>query len=249
MDTEVFKEGGGEGVTLNLQVVIDKNDDNLELHEEGIFKYYARKVIVKDGIKQVKGIQKRELEDLKYIVQSKFFTPDMLEKTIVKLNYSGSKIPWRGIDFGIVNHAKSNITSIESVSNGETSVVDPYIQYNSLLESKHRLLFDPFRRGSKIFFTLNDIVYRTTVAQLDFVKWCYEHNILQFIENNKDRIKKHIVDVGDQKKTANKKRRILTAARSSCIRGGITSSFDICTETEKEVNAEKKALVDLTLQK
>ena len=47
-----------------------------------------------------------------------------------------------------------------------------------------RSCFDPFCRTNRIEF--NDIT--TTVAQLNFIKWCIENDIIEYIKSNKSSI-------------------------------------------------------------
>ena len=216
---------------------------------EGPFFFEPSHTTTIKGKLQHFGIEPRELEDLKSIVQSNYFTPEILLQKVVMMNTDENrKIRWRGVDFGLVNHAKSNVSTMLVTKNGITTLVDPYIQYNSLLDSKHRILFDPFRRGTKLYFTLQNNIYKTTVAQLDFIKWCGEHNIMTFIESKRDKIKEHINSIHDKKKetVSRKRRHILTKKPTSCIRGGITEKFDIITDTPEEMMTDSKQKLDRT---
>ena len=56
--------------------------------------------------------------------------------------------------------------------------------YKSSLDGYSKKLFDPFCRTERIEFgTLN-----TTVAQLNFIKWCIENDIIEYIRNHRAEI-------------------------------------------------------------
>ena len=42
--------------------------------------------------------------------------------------------------------------------------------------------FDPFRRRTRVEFTLDGAVYQTTVGQLCFLLWAHRKGIYQFTE-------------------------------------------------------------------
>ena len=65
---------------------------------------------------------------------------------------------------------------------------DIYNDYKSQLKAYNKKLFDPFCRSEKISYTIpgTDDEISTTVAQLNFIKWCIKNKVIDYISNNKD---------------------------------------------------------------
>ena len=62
-----------------------------------------------------------------------------------------------------------------------------HVAYKSSLDGYSKKLFDPFCRADKITYTIpgttNEI--HTTVAQLNFIRWCIKNNIIDYIKDHK----------------------------------------------------------------
>jgi hypothetical protein len=59
--------------------------------------------------------------------------------------------------------------------------------YKSSLDGYSKKLFDPFCRSSKISYVMpgtSDEIH-TTVAQLNFIRWCIKNNIIEYIKDHK----------------------------------------------------------------
>lgn len=88
----------------------------------------------------------------------------------------------RSIEWFVTNHSKKNKVSY-TTKNGKKFIV--HMAYKSSLDGYSKKLFDPFCRTNRIEF--NDIT--TTVAQLNFIKWCIEHDIIDYIKSNITKMK------------------------------------------------------------
>lgn len=87
----------------------------------------------------------------------------------------------RNIEWFVTNHCKNKKVSYIT-KNGKSFTV--HMSYKSSLDGYSKKLFDPFCRTNRIEF--NDIT--TTVAQLNFIKWCIENDIIEYIKTNKSSI-------------------------------------------------------------
>jgi hypothetical protein len=111
------------------------------------------------------------------------------------------------------------------------SIVDPNLDYQNELKKHHRLLFDPFRRGTHIFFEIetsgeaSSRPHRTTVGQLCFIKWCIEHHVDRYVETHLDEIRAHM-SASTKKEGPVKRRRELTRAPRKLVRGAV---YDMMT--------------------
>jgi len=92
-----------------------------------------------------------------------------------------SKISLRLLDWFVTNYAKSNPVIINNIN--------IYLNYKSQLKAFSKKQFDPFcRRERIVYYYSEDESILTTVGQLNFFKWLFEYNILDYINNNLDAI-------------------------------------------------------------
>lgn len=94
-------------------------------------------------------------------------------------------ISLRNLEWFITNYAKKNNTTYTTMD-GKLFTV--HCAYKSSLDGYSKKLFDPFCRSEKIAYTIpgtTDEIH-TTVAQLNFIKWCIKNKIVEYIRTNKD---------------------------------------------------------------
>jgi hypothetical protein len=65
------------------------------------------------------------------------------------------------------------------------SIVDIHSSYKSHLRSFGKNRFDIFRRGKKITIPVDGGTIETTLAQLNFIRWLINHDVLTYLEENK----------------------------------------------------------------
>lgn len=96
-----------------------------------------------------------------------------------------SGISLRNLEWFITNYAKKNNLSY-TTSSGRLFTV--HCAYKSSLDGYSKKLFDPFCRSSKIQYTIpgTDEQIQTTVAQLNFIKWCIKNKVIDYISDNKN---------------------------------------------------------------
>lgn len=188
------------------------------------------------------GINKREYQQLKELVKSKFFDEEKLKSVVIKLNDESSDSPrLRAYDWAVTNYAKGNPHIMLMKKQNISTVVDPNLSYEGELRRHHRLLFDPFRRGTHIFFEMEGKVHRTTVGQLTFIKWCLENEVDKYVEENLSSIRLHMSNATKKSNVVTgKKRRELTPAPTRLVRGVINTVFNVSTDTPKEIEIKRK---------
>jgi hypothetical protein len=85
----------------------------------------------------------------------------------------------------ITNYSKKNNLSYKT---NDGKIFSVHCAYKSSLDGYSKKLFDPFCRSSKISYTVpgtsNEI--HTTVAQLNFIRWCIKNNIIEYIHDHKN---------------------------------------------------------------
>jgi hypothetical protein len=101
---------------------------------------------------------------------------DILEQLLIKK----SGVSLRRIEKYVT---QSNITY---TTNGRPFVV--HISYKASLDGYSKKYFDPFCRTERIQFDVNGYSLTTTLAQLNFVKWCISNDILHHMQNTSNQI-------------------------------------------------------------
>ena len=90
----------------------------------------------------------------------------------------------RNIEWFITKYARKNNLSY-TTKDGKFFTV--HMAYKSSLDGYSKKLFDPFCRSEKFLFKVpgtGDQVI-TTLAQLNFIKWCIRNNVIDFLSDNK----------------------------------------------------------------
>lgn len=99
------------------------------------------------------------------------------------LNKTGG-ISLRNLEWFITNYSKRTNLSYKT---GDGKIFSVHCAYKSSLDGYSKKLFDPFCRADKITYTIpgttNEI--HTTVAQLNFIRWCIKNNIIDYIKDHK----------------------------------------------------------------
>ncbi len=107
-----------------------------------------------------------------------------LDKLVPILQGDGD-ISLRLIDWFVTNYAKKHHVSY--LVAGQEFVV--YLQYKAQLKAYSKKLFDPFCRRERIMFQCGTHeAFETTVGQLNFFRWAFEKNILDYMRQHYDDI-------------------------------------------------------------
>ena len=103
---------------------------------------------------------------------------------LVNILDKSSGISLRNLEWFITNYAKKNHTSFKT-HDGKLFTV--HCAYKSSLDGYSKKLFDPFCRSEKFAYTVPGTYHEihTTLAQLNFIKWCIKNNIIEYISTNK----------------------------------------------------------------
>lgn len=113
---------------------------------------------------------------------TKFYDNEANLSTLKSIIQKTDKISLRSIEWFVTNHSKKEKVSYIG-RDGKSFTV--HMSYKSSLGGYSKKLFDPFCRTQRIEF--NNIT--TTVAQLNFIKWCIENDIINYIKNNVTKMK------------------------------------------------------------
>lgn len=93
------------------------------------------------------------------------------------LSHSSGIPSLRNLEWFITVHAKKTNLSYDT-KKGKFPV---HVAYKSSLVGYSKKLFDPFCRTDRIEFK----GFTTTVAQLNFIRWCIKNDIISYMQLNK----------------------------------------------------------------
>ena len=102
------------------------------------------------------------------------------------LNKTGG-ISLRNLEWFITNYSKKNNLSYKT---NDGKIFSVHCAYKSSLDGYSKKLFDPFCRSSKIDYTIpgTNNKISTTVAQLNFIRWCIKNKIIDYIKEHKKQL-------------------------------------------------------------
>ena len=117
-----------------------------------------------------------------------------LETFLVPIISQTSRVSIRLMDWLLTNYSKEK-KIVYQYSNGKMKrLFDIHNEYKTTLDGYGRPLFDPFRRNDRVFFTINDDTYETTIGQLNFWRWSDKYKVFGYCLKNADEIDKHMAD-------------------------------------------------------
>ena len=113
-----------------------------------------------------------------------YSAPENRSMLLELLDKSGG-ISLRNLEWFITNYSRRNNLSYMT-NDGKIFIV--HCAYKSTLDGYSKKLFDPFCRTSKITYTVPGTYEKilTTVAQLNFIRWCIKNNVVEYIRKNQD---------------------------------------------------------------
>ena len=108
----------------------------------------------------------------------------------------------RSVDFFVTNYSKKNRVSYQIKEDDQQVIFNVYSSYKSQLKAWNKKYFDPFSRGDRVPFFINNDCIITTIGQLNFFKWYISNKVVKYVKNNLVKIE---LDMNKSKKKINKK--------------------------------------------
>lgn len=105
-------------------------------------------------------------------------------KTLVQILTKTGGISLRNLEWFITNYSKkTNLT----YKTHDGKIFSVHCAYKSTLDGYSKKLFDPFCRSDKISYKIPGTTeeVNTTLAQLNYIKWCIKNGIIEYIDRNK----------------------------------------------------------------
>jgi len=97
---------------------------------------------------------------------------------------SESIISIRLIDYFVTKYAKLNKISYKLKENNIENTFNVYLSYKQQLKAYQKKHFDPFSRGDRIPYFMNDSCIITTIGQLNFFKWFISKKVYKYVLAN-----------------------------------------------------------------
>ena len=121
----------------------------------------------------------------------KFYASYPQIKEIMPYLQGTADLSLRLIDWFVTNYCRKHF--IGYPLNGKEFLV--YVSYKSQLKAYSKQYFDPNCRRERIMFQIPGFEpFMTTVGKLNFFRWAIETKLLEYIEENYEKIQKERVD-------------------------------------------------------
>ena len=164
-----------------------------------------------------------------------FYSDESNSEKLVDL--VNGNISIRLIDFFVTNYSKKNRINYTIKDGESTSVFNVHSSYKSQLKAWNKKYFDPFSRGDRIPFFLENDCLITTIGQLNFFKWFINNNVTEYIETSIDKIEQ------DMNKNKKKVKKIQTVNKpKKNMREKVIKNYNIntlsCMEPKKITKIE-----------
>lgn len=114
-----------------------------------------------------------------------FYTIPENRATLIELLNKSGGISLRNLEWFITNYSKKHNLSYET---NDGRIFSVHCAYKSSLDGYSKKLFDPFCRADKIVYKVPETQdeIHTTVAQLNFIRWCIRNKIVDYIRVHHD---------------------------------------------------------------
>ena len=110
---------------------------------------------------------------------TRFFSEDKHSEQLKDILSHRKGISLRNLEWFVTNYAKNRHVTY-TAPNGKFFTV--HVAYKSSLDGYSKKLFDPFCRTERISF----MGLTTTVAQLNFIRWCITNGIIEYLITQKE---------------------------------------------------------------
>ena len=165
-------------------------------------------------------LQQQELGKL----LSQQLTVEWADEILIPVISGAHAVSIRIMDWYVTNYTLAHGTSYrwEDPRSKESRVFSVHLEYGTTLNSKGRLLFDPFRRGPRVLFSgSNGMVHESTLGQLFFWQWVTRYKVLATLtaSGNIQRVQAHMAkqqhDARERKRLTGKRKRAALSKKAA----------------------------------
>jgi hypothetical protein len=119
---------------------------------------------------------------------------------------------------------------------GENELFDVKISYRARLNTYSKKHFDPFRRNKKFDYNYDKSdplkLVETTLCQLNFFKWLFQYNLLEYVEQHFDKLKDKIGIYNIQEKQNKEKKKIVVSKNTNTKHTDLQFKVKLCAEDD-----------------
>lgn len=109
----------------------------------------------------------------------RFFSEDANAEHLVDILQHRKSVSLRNLEWFVTNYSKNKNLTYTTPSGKSFTV---HVAYKSSLDGYSKKLFDPFCRTERIKYKLpTGEELTTTVAQLNFIRWCITNGIIEYL--------------------------------------------------------------------
>ena len=94
----------------------------------------------------------------------------------------------RLIDHFVTKYSKFNKCLYKIMDNNKECNFNVHFDYKNQLKHYQKTHFDPFSRGDRVPFFMNNTCIITTIGQLNFFRWFISKNVFDFLVQKKDEV-------------------------------------------------------------
>jgi len=132
----------------------------------------------------LKNIQISSQENMILKSLEKFYEDDNNIKLFIPIINSESNISIRLIDHFVTKYSKNNKINFKLKEGEIEQQFNVHTSYKQQLKAFQKKHFDPFSRGDRIPYFMNDTCIITTIGQLNFFKWFISKKIYDYIKEH-----------------------------------------------------------------
>ena len=144
-----------------------------------------------------------------------FYENNEFTDIFIYLISPNSPISIRLIDHFVTKFSKNYKTNYKLKENNIEQTFNVYTSYKQQLKAYQKRYFDPFSRGERIPFFINDTCIITTISQLNFFKWFISKKIYDYVLENRVSIDN---DMNQKTRIINKPKKISKTKPNLIIR-------------------------------
>jgi hypothetical protein len=160
----------------------------------------------------------------------KFYSTLKFVNDFISIINSNSKISIRLIDYFVTKYSKKNKINYKI---DEDNLFSIYQSYKQQLKAFQKKNFDPFARGIRIPYFVENVWIITTIGQLNFFKWFISKNILEYVNKNKE-----IIEFDMNKNKVNK----IDSKNKKLYKLSKKTNFKIMTNIQQQTNQSNNKL-------
>lgn len=134
----------------------------------------------------------------------KFYEDQTNINIFIPIINSELNVSIRLIDYFVTKYSKNNKVSYKIRENDADSIFNVYTSYKQQLKAFQKKHFDPFSRGDRIPYFMDNSCVITTIGQLNFFRWFISKKVYDYIRDNQDLIE---MDMNKKNRVDRKKNR------------------------------------------